>query len=124
MEYLLTIPGRMENLNDYIDAERSIKYSAAAMKKKGMRRVSKSISKCLKGVSIKRPAWIDFKWIEPTSSRDPDNISSYGKKVILDALVHAGVLVDDSQKYIVGFSDRFEVDKENPRIEVLIREIG
>lgn len=123
MEYLLIIPGRMDNLNDYIAAERSTKYSAAGMKKRDMKRVSKSILKCLKGVCIKNPVWLDFKWIEPTSRRDPDNISSYGKKVILDALVHTSVLADDSQKYIVGFSDRFEVDKEEPRIEVLIKEI-
>lgn len=35
----------------------------------------------------------------------------------------AGVLKDDGWKHVVGFSDRFEVDKENPRIEVIIKEV-
>lgn len=36
--------------------------------------------------------------------------------------MNAAILKGDGWKYVVGFSDRFEVDKENPRIEVLIRE--
>lgn len=123
MEYILVIPGKMESLNDYIYAERSTKYHAAGMKKKGMKRVSRSIEKCLRGVKIRNPVYMDFKWVEPTSRRDPDNISSYGRKVILDALVNSGVIEDDSWKYIVGFSDRFQVDKDNPHIEVQIREV-
>lgn len=54
--------------------------------------------------------------------RDLDNISSFGRKVIQDALVNAAVLKGDGWKHVVGFSDRFEVDKENPRIEVRIIE--
>jgi len=38
--------------------------------------------------------------------------------------VDSGVLKNDGWKYVVGFYDKFEVDKENPRIEVLIKEIG
>lgn len=123
MEHLLTIPGRLDSLNDYIYAERSMKYKAAKMKKSDMKRISKSISVCLNGAKIKKPIRLDFKWVEPTSRRDPDNISSYGRKVILDALVNDGVIEDDGQKQIRGFSDDFEVDKENPRIEVRIREV-
>lgn len=33
MEYLLTIPGKLHNLNDYISAERSNRYVGAQMKK-------------------------------------------------------------------------------------------
>lgn len=51
-----------------------------------------------------------------------DNISSFGRKVIQDALVKAGVLRNDGWKEIRGFSDRFAVDAENPRIEVEIEE--
>lgn len=54
--------------------------------------------------------------------RDLDNISSFGRKVIQDALVNAAVLKGDGWKHVVGFSDRFEVDKKNPRIEVKIIE--
>ena len=43
-----------------------------------------------------------------------------GQKFILDALVHAGVIPNDSQKYIVSIIHRFRVDKQNPRVEVKI----
>lgn len=72
---------------------------------------------------IEKPVFMEYLWIEPNRRRDKDNISSFGRKVIQDALVSAGVLKDDGWKHVVGFSDRFEVDKENPRIEVIIKEV-
>lgn len=85
--------------------------------------VSLAIRKCLKGVRIYNPVYMEYTWYEPNKRRDKDNISSFGRKVIQDALVNDAVLSDDGWKHVVGFSDRFDVDKENPRIEVLIREI-
>ena len=35
----------------------------------------------------------------------------------------AHVLRGDGWEHIEGFSDRFEVDRKNPRIEILIREV-
>lgn len=66
---------------------------------------------------------MQYKWYKPNSRRDLDNISSFGRKVIQDALVKAKIITDDGWKNIVGFSDKFYVDKENPRIEVVIEEI-
>ena len=77
----------------------------------------------MKGVRIENPVFMEFLWVEPNKRRDKDNISSFGRKVIQDALVQCGVLKDDGWRHVVGFSDRFEVDKENPRIEVKIREV-
>ncbi|MFG6325582.1 MAG: RusA family crossover junction endodeoxyribonuclease [Lachnospiraceae bacterium] len=77
----------------------------------------------MRGIKIEKPVFMEYTWIEPNKRRDKDNISSFGRKVIQDALVSAGVLKDDGWRYVVGFSDRFEVDKKNPRIEVLIKEV-
>ena len=55
---------------------------------------------------------------EVTASSPEDCIS------LQDALVKSGVLQGDGWKHIVGFSDEFYIDKENPRIEVEIREVG
>ena len=33
-----------------------------------------------------------------------------------------GILEDDRQKQICGFEDRFFVDKEDPRVEIFIKE--
>lgn len=53
-------------------------------------------------------------------NRDPDNIAAV-KKFWLDALVLAGVLEGDNWKYISSFSDKFSIDRINPRIEIEIR---
>lgn len=123
MEYLLTIPGTLPNLNDYIAAERTNRHKGAKMKVDSGNIVAVAIMQCMRGVRIEKPVFVEYLWVEPSRRRDKDNISSFGRKVIQDALVNTGVLKDDGWKYVVGFSDRFEVDKENPRIEVLIKEI-
>lgn len=123
MKYVLTIPGKLHNLNDYISAERSNRYVGAQMKKADQNIIVHYAKKQLKGVSIERPVFMEYTWYEANRQRDKDNISSFGRKVIQDGLVRARVLRGDGWNYIEGFSDRFEVDRENPRIEILIREV-
>lgn len=123
MEYLLTIPGKLPGLNDYIAAERTNRHKGAKMKADNGNIVAAAIRQCMRGVRIDKPVQMEYTWVEPNKRRDMDNISSFGRKVIQDALVQCGVLRDDGWKCVAGFSDRFEVDKENPRIEVLIKEI-
>lgn len=123
MEYLLVIPGKLHNLNDYISAERSNRYVGAQMKKADQNTIFHHARKQLRGVKIEKPVFMEYVWYEENRMRDKDNISSYGRKVIQDGLVRAHVLRGDGWNHIEGFSDRFEVDKKHPRIEVLIREV-
>lgn len=87
MKHLLIISGRLDNLNDYIGAERSNRYKGAAMKTDNERIVSIFIRKCLKDIKIRNPVIMHYRWYERNSRRDLDNISSFGRKVIQDALV-------------------------------------
>lgn len=119
----MTVPGTLNNLNDYIAAERANRYKGAKMKADNGNAVALAIRQCLRGIRIDKPVFMEYLWVEPNKRRDKDNISSFGRKVIQDALVQCGVLEDDGWNHIAGFSDRFEVDKGNPRIEVLIREV-
>lgn len=64
-----------------------------------------------------------YRWYEKDRRRDLDNVSSFGRKVIQDALVQTHVLKNDGWKEITGFSDEFFVDADNPRIEVEIEEV-
>ena len=123
MVYLLTIPGTLNNLNDYISAERTNRHKGARMKASNESIVVAAVWQCMRGIRIDKPVFMEYTWVEKNRRRDLDNISSFGRKVIQDALVAAGVLKDDGWKYVVGFSDRFQVDKDNPRIEVKIREV-
>ena len=124
MEYLLVIHARLNNLNDYISAEVASRYKGAAMKARNEALVKVAIKQQMRSIRIERPVYMEYTWYERNKRRVLDNISSFGRKVIQDALVQTRVLVNDGWNEIVGFSDQFYVDAANPRIEVLIREVG
>ena len=88
------------------------------MKQKNEAVVIRAILEQLGRLRITKPVIIRYRWYEPNNRRDLDNISSFGRKVIQDALVQTKVL-----RYITGFQDAFFVDKERPRIEVEIEEV-
>ena len=123
MEYLLNIPGRLDNLNDFIRADKASRYEGGKLKRKNEDIVSLYIRKQLRGVTISKTVLMEYTWVEKDKRRDLDNISSFGRKVIQDALVKCGVLKNDGWDQISGFTDSFRVDKKEPHIEVLIREV-
>lgn len=118
----MIILGKLPGLNEYISAERANKYKGAKMKRDCENIVVLAARKHLKGIKIKNPVEMHYLWIEPNNRRDRDNVA-FAKKFIQDALVSAGVLEEDDYKHVVGFSDRFGVDKNNPRIEIKIIEV-
>lgn len=118
----LTIPGRFPSLNEFIDADRRRKGNfspANAMKQRDQKKICEYIPK---GLRCRKRVFIEYNFFEPNTRRDKDNISGYFHKVFQDALVQAGVIPDDGWKQIRGMADYFEVDKGNPRIEVVIEE--
>ena len=123
MTYKLVIDTTLNGLNDYQYACRSHFSKGNKMKREQVWIVSLYIIQQLKDVHITKPVRIDFHWYEPNRKRDLDNISSFGRKVIQDALVETNVLKNDGWFFVKGFSDSFFVDKEHPRVEVFINEI-
>lgn len=121
-EYLLIIPGALPTLNQYIAAERSNRYKAAKMKRGAEEQIVIAARQPMRGVHIDNPVEMSYLWVCKDKRTDRDNIA-FAKKFVQDALVQCGVLKDDGWKYVVGFSDRFEVDLDDPRIEVLIKEV-
>lgn len=121
MIYKFTIPGTLPSLNDYIFACRKTKFQAASMKHQCENVVIAAAHK-LRKICFEKPVYITYRWFEPNRKRDMDNISSFGRKVIQDALVEMGTLQNDGWKEITGFRDEFFVDKHKPRIEVEIDE--
>lgn len=116
----LTIPGTLPNLNDYITAERTNRYKAASMKRQAEQVVTLAAKRHLRGIKFDGPVTMCYTWYEPNRRRDKDNVSSFGRKVIQDALVRAGVLKNDGWAEIERFEDCFAVDAKHPRIEVEI----
>ena len=92
------------------------------MKHKDQSNVEWYIRSQLRGIRLKKAVRMEYRWYEPNRKRDLDNISSYGRKIIQDALVATQVIQNDSWKQVEGFSDSFDVDRKNPRIEVTIVE--
>ena len=123
MEYTFIIKGRLPGLNEYIDANRANRHKGAKFKSRCEKIIIGFIKQQLKGLKITKPVYINFTWIEQNRRRDKDNVSSFGRKVILDALVKASVLKNDNWNCVVGFSDIFRADKENPHIIVHIQEV-
>lgn len=121
--HYLTIDGRLPGLNEYTDASRANKYKSAQMKKDAQTLVMWHIRSQLKGVTITHPVHLSFTWFERDRRRDHDNVSSFGRKVIQDALVAGGVLYDDGWGYVASHSDSYAVDAKKPRIELVIVEL-
>jgi len=122
-EYKFIIPGALPGLNEYINAERNNKYKAAKMKKQSEHTIILFIKQQMRGVKIQRPVLINYLWVEKNARRDKDNIA-FAKKFIQDSLVKAGVIENDGWERVEGFTDEFAIDKKNPRVEVVIREIA
>lgn len=68
-----------------------VEWAIANAKKKGLRPVD-------------GPFRLEIHFAEPNTARDPDNIVS-AKKFILDALQTMGIIPNDNQKFVLGFTE-------------------
>ena len=119
MKQQFIFPGKLPSLNEYISAERTHRQKAAHMK----REWQDAVCMVIRAARLKRykePVTIHYRFIEPNRKRDKDNISGFAHKVIQDALVQTKVIANDNWDYVIGYSDEFDVDRVNPRIEVTL----
>ena len=126
MEYKITVPGDFPSLNEFIDGNRRSKgrwNKGNQMKQRDQNIICTYIRQQLRKVHIDKPVYLEYTYYCKNKKRDLDNISGYFHKVFQDALVHCGIIHNDSWRYIVGFSDQFFVDNKNPRIEIVICEV-
>lgn len=120
-EQTFFIDGKLPSLNDVIDANRSNRYQGAAMKRDAENAIIIGIKTArLKPIDV--PVRIHYRWIEPDRRRDWDNVVS-ARKFVQDALVKAGILKNDGQQHIDGFSDSFDHNKDKPGCWVTIEEL-
>ncbi len=121
MIYKFEIGNRLPSLNEYTEACRTNRYIGAKLKENTEINIWADIKQQLKNTKITSPVKIHFTWIEENKKRDLDNIC-FAKKFILDALVKSNVLKNDTQNYVIGFSDSFLYDKKS-KVVVEIEEI-
>lgn len=117
-----TINGTLSGLNELIAANRKYWATGNKLKRRNMDIVKTAIYESgLNGCKCREPEEIYFYWYEKNQKRDKDNIAS-AKKYILDAMIETGLIKNDGWKNVEGFKDRFEIDKDKPRVEVLVFE--
>ena len=121
--YKLVIPMKLHSLNEYIGACRRNPHAGASMKKQDQQSVEWYVRSQLRGIRIRKPVRMSYIWHETSRRRDLDNISSYGRKIIQDALVSCNVIEDDGWRQVIGFTDEFSIDKKHAFIEVKIMEV-
>lgn len=106
LKYECNIP----TLNEYIDAERSNKYRAAAMKRAITQRIKwwTMNQTRLKIIGLHD---VVLTWTRNDRRHDADNIYA-GVKFILDGIVAAGTLAEDNRKCIRNISHRIQQGKK------------
>lgn len=114
----LVIKGRLPGLNEYTKACRTNPHAGNEMKRQSQDLVMWYILQQIRGRRFEKPVFILFTFYEQDRRRDRDNVSSFARKVIQDALVKCDVLKDDGWDQVTGYLDKFQVDKKNPCIVV------
>lgn len=100
------IPHKFPTLNEYIQVERSNKFSGASMKKKF---TNLAIPYFTQEITV--PCEVECVWNFERLNSDGDNIA-FGLKFILDGAVKSGKLKSDSLKYVQGFKHDYKKTKE------------
>lgn len=125
MKNSFIINGRLPSLNDYIAQCRIHAQKGGKFKREWQERVEYDIliakqQKRLRAVN--KPVIVHFYYEERTAKRDLDNVASFAHKICLDGLVEMGILQNDTQQWVRGFTDTFYHGKVD-RIGVELEEI-
>ena len=112
----LVIKGELAGLNEHDNANRRNRYLGAKLKKENTEIVYWHCREQELTVRTK-PVFIEYRHYVKNRRKDPDNFC-HSRKYINDGLVKAGILYDDSMKWIKGFKESWKVDKDNPRIVI------
>ena len=118
----VVIPGELPDLNQIIAESKNHWGSYSSLKKAN----TQLVAFCTKQATKRRYKKIDLDitWYCKNKRKDKDNIMAGGLKMILDGLVVAGVIQNDGWAHIGSINNHFEVDKDNPRVEIKITEVA
>lgn len=107
-------------MNDIIQVARQHKFAANAQKKKWGGITQKAIEKERNGEDISFvdcEPYIHFSWMFSNKKRDRDNIEA-ARKFILDGMISAGLLKDDSFDAIADLSRDFAIGADNVLVTI------
>ena len=117
----LVIPGELPGLNEIIAISKEHWAKYAEEKHNRTEEIAYLAKSQIKGKYQKVD--LAFTWFCKNKKRDKDNIIA-GQKFVLDGLVAAGIIENDGWKQVGNIFHYFKIDRENPRVEILIEEVG
>lgn len=123
-EFTFRYEGRLTSLNEYIKQNRGSKgkFFGSKIKKFWTEAIADHLG-TVDFPAMEKPVFVTFHWIVPDAKTDPDNII-FGKKFVLDGMKVAGLIPGDSQKYIAGFQDTWQVDRDSKgAVLVTVKEV-
>lgn len=113
-----TIQGELPDANQVIAASKSHYIVYSRMKAENTLLVRLEASKLTKVDK----ADFEITWYCKNKRKDKDNIM-FGQKFIFDGLVDAKIIENDGWSQIGDVVHKFKVDKDNPRIEIIMKEV-
>lgn len=122
--------GGWTSFNDYSYEERRNRHLAAKIKRDETERIYYDATSQMAAINKHNashfptapPFDFSFTWYFPDRKKDPDSMY-FMAKCVLDGLVLAHVLPNDTQQYVGRlYHERPQVDEKNPRIEVVMSE--
>ena len=116
-----TIPGQLPTLNAVLAATKRHWSAYASVKKSETNKVHWIAKGELKPATP--PVHLVFAWTTKDRRMDLDNVS-HGQKYVIDGLVHANILPDDTRKTVASILHKFTPpDPKSPRVTIEIIEI-
>lgn len=97
MPKIVKLPFKLYTLNEYIHEFNKSRWGANTIKQN-------STKKCVpffSGKKFKTPIEVEILWVLKDRRKDFDNVA-FAKKFIFDAMVDAGSIPNDTQKYVTG----------------------
>ena len=114
----IIVRGSLPHLNQYIQAERGNRFNAARLKKEATELVAWSARNAVPVTHY--PVDVTLTWYVKSNRGkypDPDNIA-FATKFVLDGLVEAGVIVDDTFQQIGEIRHRYKWNVPRPGVAI------
>lgn len=122
MQQKITIKGKLPSRNEADDAFRRNWRTGAAFKREHTELVAWECLAQRIRPAASFPVDIEVTFFEADFKRDADNIIGGGLKYVLDGMVRARIIPNDTRKLVRLHINPVEVDRQNPRIEIIMTE--
>lgn len=102
--------GRLPGLNEMVNANRTCWQIGAKIKKSDQEELAMVFRSQAKGKKMEAHATAYIRFYEKDKRRDDDNVIGGGCKLVMDALTKAGIIQDDSPKWLHVRPERFTLE--------------